>query len=316
MSNNVSPQPLRGPDQSWGNDSRLDAYLADVGLAPWGPEIHSAIAQGAQDVLAVMTQPRSIDEIREAARKKRHSPESIMEVTGMMWYLTSLAIERGQMFVTGAYLCRDPEGRLSAYFGGVGTPRISSHLKRHSAPGCTHGIDLRNASSKSGTAQPPPLPHGHCHVLSIAMGNDRRRGKCLYLKPECYGVHGVRKLAHHTVMYAKSLKRKHTFGGNEVPGMSKERIPDRLVASFAGAVSLLHDGPGAIAEVERRGEGEGIGGMHDFVTRKLADPQAALPKESRERMQAFLDQLASEYDFVGLRFGNEAVVDLPAEVER
>jgi hypothetical protein len=308
--------PEGGLDQTWEQDSRLDAYLTGVGLAQQGPEILSAIAQGARDVHAILTQPWTVDEIRNVARGMRHSPASIIQVAGIMWYLTFLAIERGQTFVTGAYLCLDPEGRLSAYFSGIGAPRISSHLKRHSAPGCTTGVDLRIAATKAHAtpAPPPPLPHGHCHVLSIAIRNDKRRGNCLYLKPERFGVHGIRNLAHHAVMYGKSLKRKHTFGGNEVPGMRKERIPDNFVASFVEAVASLDDGPAAIAEVGRRGKGEGVGGMHEFLTKKLGDSSAGLPGDCMQRMQALLDELESEYDYVGLRFGNEVIIDLPAEI--
>ncbi|KAK3357926.1 hypothetical protein B0T25DRAFT_540570 [Lasiosphaeria hispida] len=307
------------PGNNSGGVGRLTLYLAAVGLAHVAPEIHAAIAQGAQDVYAIMTQPWTVDEIWQLARNLRnsHSSACAIQVTGIVWYLTSLAIERNQAFVTGAYLCRDPNGRLSAYFRGVSMPRISSHLKRHSAPGCTGGIDLRVADSAV-RSRLPPLPHGHCHVLSIAIANDKRRGNCLFLKPERYGVHGVRNLAHHAVMYAKSLRRKHTFGGNEVAGMRKERIPDQLVASFAEAVASLPDGPSAIAEVGRRGEGEGIASMHDFLTVRLADPSAAgaLSGYGSERMRALLDRLVSEYDFVDLRFGNEVFIDLPADLTR
>ncbi|KAH6846965.1 hypothetical protein B0I37DRAFT_134698 [Chaetomium sp. MPI-CAGE-AT-0009] len=322
MANNLNRQPSDSEgldmDQTEDKHSSLDAYLAGIGLAQWGPEIHSAIAQGAQDVLAIMTQPWSVDTIREVARKMQHTPASVIQVTGIMWYLTFLGIERGQTFVTGAYLCRDPEGRLSAYFGGIGTPRISSHLKRQNSPGCTTGIDLRVSADKSRIAEqpPPPLPHGHCHVLSIAIVNDKRRGNCLYLKPERYGVHGIRNLAHHAIMYGKSLKRKHAFGGNQVPGMRKERIPDDLVATFAEAVTSLDGGSDAIAEVGRRGKGEGISGMHEFLTRRLGDAGAVLPEGSEKRMQHLLERLESEYDYVDIRFGNEVVIDLPAEVKR
>ncbi|EAQ87426.1 predicted protein [Chaetomium globosum CBS 148.51] len=319
MTNNLNRQPSDSDalDQSDDKDSILDTYLVGIGLAQWVPEIHSAIAQGAQDVLSIMTQPRSVDEIREASRKMRHSPASTIQVTGIMWYLTYLSIERGQTFVTGAYLCRDPEGRLAAYFNGIGTPRISSHLKRHTSPGCTAGIDLRIPAGKSNIAErPPPLPHGHCHILSIAIVNDKRRGKCLYLKPERYGVHGIRNLAHHAIMYSKSLKRKHTFGGNEVPGMRKERIPDDFVVAFAEAAASLEGGSDAIAEVGRRGKGEGIGGMYEFLTRTLGDASVVLPEGSEKRMRHLLGRLESEYDFVDLRFGNEVVIDLPVEINR
>lgn len=103
---------------------------------------------------------------------------------------------------------------------------------------------------------------------------------------------------------ATSLKSKHTFGGNEVPEMRKERIPDEFVTSFAEAVTLLDDGPSAIAEICCRVEGEGIGGMYEFLTRKLGHPGAAtLPGPTTDCMRALLDRLEAEYDFVDLRFG-------------
>ncbi|KAK0716045.1 hypothetical protein B0H67DRAFT_582296 [Lasiosphaeris hirsuta] len=296
---------------------RLNAYLARTGLAHRALEIRAIIAQGAQDVRAIMTQPWSPDEIRAVAHKMRNTPASVVQVTGIMWYLAYLALKRNQAFAKGAYLCRDPEGRLLAYFSGIGKARISSHLKRHSGPGSTTGMDLRvgRAARKAGTARPPPLPHGRCHVLSIAITNDKRRGNCLFLKPERYGVHGVRDLAHHAVNYARSVKRRHTFGGNDVAGMRKERIPDEFVVLFAKAVVSLDDGPNIIAEVGRKGEGEGIAGMHEFLTAKLGDQGVVLHAVAREQMRALLARLESEYDFVGLRFGNEVVVDLPAELE-
>ncbi|KAK4196123.1 hypothetical protein QBC40DRAFT_155275, partial [Triangularia verruculosa] len=158
---------------------RLSRYLSHTGLTLQTPDIQAIIAQGAEDVRAIMNNSLSAAEIYEFARKLRHSPASVIQVSGIMWYLTFLSIERDQAFTTGAYLVRDPDGRLSAYFRGVSTQRISSHLKGHSAPGCTNGIDLRAAAGGSGTApSPPPLPHGHCHVLSISITNDKRRGNC------------------------------------------------------------------------------------------------------------------------------------------
>ncbi|KAK0751413.1 hypothetical protein B0T18DRAFT_402451 [Schizothecium vesticola] len=304
------------------NPLSLNAYLNSVELAHHEPAIRSAIAQGAQDVFAVMTNPRSVDEIHRLARKTRELSVHAQQVTNIMWYFFSLALRRNQHFMTGAFLCSDPSGRLSAYFRGIGTPRLSSHLKRHSAPGCTGGIDLNGSSSatttptsfwKGSQSRGPPLPHDHRHVLYIAIADDPRRGNCLFLKPERHGVAGVRNLAHHAAQYAKSLRRRYTFGANEVLGMRKERIPDRLVAAFAETVAPLPDGALAIAEVGRHGEGEGIGGMHAFLTSKLADPEA-LPESVHAPMRALLAYLLAEYDFVASRFGNEVFLDLTAEL--
>jgi len=88
------------------------------------------------------------------------------------------------------------------------------------------------------------------------------------------------------------------------------------VASFSEAVVSLDDRPSAVTKASRRGEGEGIAGMHGFLTRKLGDADAVISGVARERMRVFLDRLESEYDFVGLQFGNEVAIDLRAEFTR
>ncbi|KAH8659757.1 hypothetical protein BGZ61DRAFT_369995 [Ilyonectria robusta] len=285
---------------------RLANYLAAAGLAAREAEIRTFVAQGAQDVHAIMTSPWSSDELRRIATREIHPPTRGRQVTGIMWYLTALAVERNQGFVAGAFLCLDPHGRLSAFFRAVGTPRTSSHLKRHSAPGCTGGVDLH----ADGTF--PPLAHGHRHVLFIAIVNDKRRGNCLFLKPEPYGVAGLQDFIHHSERYVRSLARRFRFGGNDRVGMRKERIPDRFVKAFAEAVAHLPDGLSAIAEVGSKGVGEGIGGMHDYLTTKIAD--AKLPEPAHVPLATLLQRLESEYDFVALRFGNEVCLDLAADL--
>ncbi|KAL6231007.1 hypothetical protein BDW75DRAFT_221307 [Aspergillus navahoensis] len=287
---------------------RLAHYIATAGLASREAEIRVLVAQGAQDVRAIMASPLSSDRIRQnAARESKAHPATRNSlVLGMMWYLAALAAQRKQGFRTGAFLCRDPHGRLSAFFQGAGTPRISSHLKRHSAPGCTGGVDLYADDAL------PPLAHGHRHVLFIAINSDKRRGSCLFLKPERYGVSGVQNLFHHTIHYFRSLARQHRFGGNEGVGMRKERIPDRVVRDFRKAVIHFPDGLNVIAQVGRHAEGDGIGCMYDYLIEKLADTK--LSKSAREPLVALLSYLESEYDFIWLRFGNEVVIDLPTNI--
>jgi hypothetical protein len=284
----------------------LAAYIAAADLAHREAEIRVFVAQGAQDVRAIMAQPWPADEVWQHVAREAHQATRDRQVTGIMWYLIALAVERNQGFVTGTFLCRDPHRRLSAYFRGVGTPRTSSHLKRHSAPGCTGGVDLHADDEL------PPLPHGHQHVLFIAIGHDKRRGNCLLLKPERYGVAGFWNVTQHAVYYVRSLARRHRFGGNDGVGMRKERIPDRFVRAFGEAVAHLPDGPSAIAEVGRQGDGEGIGCMHDYLTAKLADVK--LPEPTGIPLANLLHCLESEYDFVALRFGNEVFLDLAADL--
>ncbi|KAF5573799.1 hypothetical protein FPANT_12149 [Fusarium pseudoanthophilum] len=287
---------------------RLASYLAVAGLAAHESEIRIFVAQGAQDVRAIMSSPWSSDELRRIAALKIHPATCGHQVTGIMWYLTALAVERNQGFVSGAFLCLDPYGRLSAFFRAIGTPRTSSHLKRHSAPGCTGGVDLH----ADGTF--PPLANGHRHVLFIAIANDKRRGNCLFLKPEPYGVAGLQNFIHHAERYVHSLVRRFRFGGNDRVGMRKERIPDRFVKAFAEAVAHLPDGLSAIAEVGSKGVGEGIGGMHRYLTTKITDVK--LPKPVQVPLATLLQRLESEYDFVALRFGNEVCLDLEADLSR
>ncbi|EHK41004.1 hypothetical protein TRIATDRAFT_204124 [Trichoderma atroviride IMI 206040] len=279
-------------------------YLAATGLSAREAEIRTYVAQGAEDVRAIMNSSLSPDDIRRIAAREVHPAIRGRLVTGIIWYLTSLAAERNQAFLSGAFLCLDPHGRLSAFFSAIGSPRTSSHLRHHSAPGCTGGIDLVVDGAL------PPLANNHRHVLFISIRNDKYRGNCLFLKPEPYGISGFRDFGHHTDRYVRSLSRRFRFGGNDRDGMRKERIPDRHVKAFSEAVSHLPDGESAIAEVGRKGAGEGIAGMHAYLTAKARDGSA------KPALAALLRRLEAEYDFVSLRFGNEVCIDFPFEISR
>lgn len=279
-------------------------YLAATGLSTRQAEIRKYVAQGAEDVRAIMNSPLSSDELRRIAVREVHPAICGRLVTGIMWYLTSLAAERNQAFLSGAFLCLDPHGRLSAFFSAIGSPRTSSHLRRHSASGCTGGVDLVVDGAL------PPLANNHRHVLFISINNDKYRGNCLLLKPEPYGISGFRDFGHHTGRYVRSLSRRFRFGGNDRDGMRKERIPDRHVKAFSEAVAHLPDGASAIAEVGKKGAGEGIAGMHAYLTAKARDGS------DRPALASLLRQLEAEYDFVSLRFGNEVCIDLPSEISR
>ncbi|KAH8660994.1 hypothetical protein BGZ61DRAFT_539886 [Ilyonectria robusta] len=267
---------------------RLANYLAAAGLAAREAEIRTFVAQGAQDVHAIMTSRWSSDELRRIATREIHPPTRGRQVTGIMWYLTALAVERNQGFVAGAFLCLDPHGRLSAFFRAVGKPRTSSHLKRHSAPGCTGGVDLH----ADGTF--PPLAHGHRQVLFIAIVNDKRRGNCLFLN------------------LSPTVSLVSKTSSTTLSATSARSRVDRFVKAFAEAVAHLPDGLSAIAEVGSKGVREGIGGMHDYLTTKIAD--AKLPEPAHVPLATLLQRLESEYDFVALRFGNEVCLDLAADL--
>ncbi|KAL7952078.1 hypothetical protein V8C42DRAFT_306088 [Trichoderma barbatum] len=211
----------------------LTKYLDTTGFSACEAEIRTYVAQGAEDVRAIMASTISPDELRQIAAREIHPTTRGRQVTGIIWYLTALAAERNQVFHSGAFLCLDPHGRLSAFFLAIGTPRTSSHLRRHSAPGCTGGVDL----VVDGTL--PPLANNHRHVLFIAIDNDKHRGSCLFLKPEPYGVSGLKDFGHHADRYVRSLGRRFRFGGNDRAGMRKERIPDRFVKAFSEAVAHL-----------------------------------------------------------------------------
>ncbi|KAL5093621.1 hypothetical protein Trisim1_010352 [Trichoderma cf. simile WF8] len=284
---------------------RFTKYLAATNFSDREEEIRRYVAQGAEDVRAIMTSPFSSDEIREIAAREVHPAARGRQVTGIIWYLTSLAVERNQAFRSGAFLCLDSYGRLSAFFLGIGTPRTSSHLRRHSSPGSTGGVDLVVDGAL------PPLANDHRHVLFTAIENDKHRGSCLFLKPEPYGVSGIKDFGHHADRYVRSLGRRFRFGGNDRVGMRKERIPDRLVKAFSEAVVHLPDGASAIADVGRKGAGEGIAGMHSYLTAKTHDTSL-----SNIAMVELLHQLEAEYDFVSFRFGNEVCLDLGLEVSK
>ncbi|KKP02873.1 hypothetical protein THAR02_05049 [Trichoderma harzianum] len=284
---------------------RFAKYLAASGFADHEEEIRRFVAQGAENVRAIMTSPFSSDEIREIAARDVHPATRGRQVTGIIWYLTLLAVESNQAFLSGAFLCLDPYGRLSAFFLAIGTPRTSSHLRRHSAPGCIGGVDLVVDGAL------PPLANGHRHVLFTAIANDKHRGSCLFLKPEPYGVSGIKDFGHHADRYVRSLGRRFRFGGNDRVGMRKERIPDRLVKAFSEAVAHLPDGASAIAEVGKKGAGEGIAGMHSYLTKKTHDSSL-----SSNALESLLHHLESEYDFVSFRFGNEVCLDLGLEVSK
>lgn len=295
---------------------RITAYLADANMGHREAEIRTCIARGARLVLAIMTHSWTVNEIRHHFAHDGSRPSARrarLQATSVMWYLAALAVERNQGFHDGAFLCRDPSGRLSAFFQSIGIPRASSHLKHHSgSPDSTGGVDLWSDSDGPDAA---PLAHGHRHVLYIMIPANARRDRCLFLKPEHYGMAGIWNWTRHAVRYLRSLVLRHVVGASNVDrGMRKERIPDALVEEFRKAVEDFPDGPEAMAEAGRYDRGEGIGYMHGYLSRKAAESPRSISEEAYIRLLRLLLRLRSEYDFVDWRIGNEVVLNLPADL--
>ncbi|PSR82752.1 hypothetical protein BD289DRAFT_370822, partial [Coniella lustricola] len=281
-------------------------YISDARLVHYEPEIRAYIAQGAKDLSSIMLRPSSA----ELLQRTMTSPVACTSVvTGIVWFLMSSAVERDQGFVEGSFICRDPHKRLASYFQLIGVSRISSHLKRHSGPGCTGGIDLVACS------EVPPLPYGHRHILFIAIEGNRFRESCLFLKPERHGVASLSDKFFHVASWTRSMvNRCLGLESSRVDGpMRKERIPTQLVQRFGELVSYDTEGPKVLAEVGCHNAGEGIACMHAYLSQRVKDLDFD-KDHALSPFCAFLELLESTYDFVAVRFGNEVFIDLMADV--
>src|SRR5207248_7754649 len=63
--------------------------------------------------------------------------------------------------------------------------------------------------------------------------------KYIFVKPESYGLETWADWFAHAVEYIESLRRKLQTGGDEGPGMRKERVPTKIINAWKNLITTI-----------------------------------------------------------------------------
>ncbi len=169
-----------------------------------------------------------------------NDPKEAQEQTVfLIWYLMSLAIEKNQGFISGAFIIEDSDQKLNQFLSkcpGLYS-RASSHLQKRAISLLQNGIDIKDASNK--------LPAGKKTILFTQILS-RDNQKELFIKIEAEGANILNPVTmfHHSVDLVKTKFNAWWYPtSNESSGMRKERIPHTTLKAFEKIVMELQRHP-------------------------------------------------------------------------
>ncbi|MCK9240303.1 hypothetical protein [Desulfocurvus sp.] len=263
-----------------------------------------------------------------------HGPATAENIRDLTTFLMAKAQEKGARFSEGAFSIEDPGHRLRDFLDS--SPEVyqrpSSHIDGfQSDPGGGHrGIDMLDG---------PTLPYGKATVLYGAMnagteglpGNDR-----LFLKMEEHGcrlssgsvrrdpggpadrpmrfLRDLRQTLGHAMGFFRTLLRGLSGGRlfPNAPDSRKERIPTGISRQYKALTeTLTRAGRDDLAALLRAGnpaaKSQGLRTMLANLDAVLA--QDSLGGAERADAKALRDSIASRYDHLDVRIGDEVILD-------
>lgn len=261
-----------------------------------------------------------------------HGPASMEDVRDLMTFLLAKGMEKGDGFSEGAFNISDPGHQLRDFLDSCPEvyQRPSSHIEGfQQAPGGSHrGIDAHGGVT---------LPYGKATLLYGGMsagvqglGQDR-----LFLKTEEHGcrlsarwtpnrdpnIHDrparlgdVGQFLGHAMGFFRTVLRGIS-GGRLFPNATdsrKERLPGDVSKSFNAILKNLdRSGQAEIAGILRQNEplatSQGIRVMVANLDQALA--RQDLDQPTRDAMQRLRGDLATRFDHLDVRIGNEVILD-------
>lgn len=242
----------------------------------------------------------------------KNAPECEEHLIAITWFLTYIAIKKKQGFDEGAFVIEDTDNLLLNYLTNCpgAAKRDSSHFigrSPNSWLSAKHlGLDVFNKE----------MPGKKRTIDFVEIDAYEENKKQLFFKPENYSpfITNYYDFAMHGVELVHALERKRQGnGGDDKPGMRKERVPDHTKKAFIDLIQYLppnqinfetNRGFVKLVDLKSNASKWGIAFMYDFVERyKKTNPQGQL----KEAIQAF-DETIDGMDNLSKRTGREVFI--------
>ncbi len=298
----------------------MEEYLEACGGHISREEVETSALIGYKWLKAILQDTRSTEEIvKEEVARLNSLPEAQRNnlLSGIVWFLMSNAIKKGEGFDDGAFIIPDEGHRLFLILHQMKNKdtendRLSSHLKdqqaellnffqehhRYTKKYISNGIDISPSRDQIG------LPRPHTTVLFMPVQSDGRA--YIFIKPEQHGVKDWWDTFEHAKSTFKSVTNRW-WGVPPPKGSRKERIRGDLSALFSDIVKGLPGADEAIKKVGYGDKGRGIHAMVQFINEKLSRNEC---NRRTEMLKGFLADLNRQYADLQDRYGDE--VRLPS----
>jgi len=222
------------------------------------------------------------------------------EIVGVIWYLYSLAIEKGQPYTEGIFVIEDTHQQLYNFLrtyvaaanpsqakpvflsttNKYAYPRFSSHFARHQKTHSQYGIDIRFENQSA----LPLLPTGKRHILFGQLDN-----QYMFIKMENSGLYYADGFISHSAGMLMDIGRKKIpalFGSMDHTLQRTENIPYAIKQQYA-----------AIAK--KHGLCPQLHAIKDIF---------ALSSEDQILFKELIEEITCTYDHPHLRYGREVLL--------
>lgn len=170
------------------------------------------------------------------------------ELTSLSWFMMFAAFKKKQGFEEGAFVIEDPDLRLYNYLKtspGIGA-RASSHFVGRSPDNNNMSGFIMKSALHDGldvlTGRMPAKKRTLDFTLFDAYEKEK---KLLFIKPENYSPFVTTEYGYDFCMHGVELveaqaRKRLQKGGDDQPGMQKERIPDAVKETFGKIVDIVN----------------------------------------------------------------------------
>jgi hypothetical protein len=266
--------------------------------------------------------------------------EYLDAIIDLMWYLYSIALEKGQTFKEGTFVLQDADHKIYNFLLNYvkmvnptvsGTerdkelmlstgnyyayPRVSSHfkdIKEHHVGARHYGIDIRHQGRNLAESL---LPARMSHILFGDLFNGY-----IFIKLESVGI-AAPSVAQHTLEFINAQLRKiipgitpaqynelvtYYIGTDDDPNYRKEHMPHKVLEDCSAIVDKENISPEQKQRIELQFVHQGIHGVYN----EIHNTTSLLSPEGKQKLQNYLTNLerTEGLDYQDIRYGREVII--------
>lgn len=251
------------------------------------------------------------------------TPATLRNVTDLCFFLQAKGESLKGNFSQGAFSIPDPGCRVRTFLDSCpqAYQRVSSHIDdfQGTAGGKHRGIDCEGSATELDTF----MPYGKGSLLYGSLGQSEERQMPedrLWLKMESHGawlssakngsdadgphrygtVHDVGAFVGHSLSFLE------TRGQGSAAGTFKERIPDSVKNDYRALQEGMPDDINVI--LQSKDPTNNSKGIRVMVSNATAAAARAPEGLAKQRLEAFVTSVKTNYDHTDVRIGNEVIL--------